>query len=107
MTNETHVSVRLDGVTVRVVCPHESVDDETLKDIVMEAMKVGEVQHLSSHICGPIINPEDRPEFKVLVDSSEHDIEIEDDGRTDVEDVFDPDLQWWKDCTQQEQNDER
>ena len=36
MTDKTMVSVRLDGVTVRVVCPHKSVDDETIKDIVLE-----------------------------------------------------------------------
>jgi len=103
MADKTNVSVRLDGVTVRVECPHESVDDETLKDIVMEAMKVGEVQYLSSHICGPIIHPDDRPEFRVLVDAFEHDIEIEDDDRIDAEELFDTDLQWWKECTQQEQ----
>ena len=106
MTNETNVSVRLDGVTVRVVCPHESVDDETLKDIVMEAIKEGEWQWLQSSICGPYVHPDNRPEFKVLVDSSIYDIEIEEDDRVDTPEDWDPELPWWKDCTKQEQDDE-
>ncbi|NBQ49267.1 MAG: hypothetical protein EBY40_01075 [Marivivens sp.] len=101
MTDKTMVSVRLDGVTIRVACPHESVDNETLKDIVLESMKVGERQYLTSSICGPYAHPDNRPEFEVLVDAFEHDIEIEDDDREDVEELFDPELTWWKDCLAQ------
>lgn len=109
MTDKATVGVRLDGVTVRVLCPHPSVDNETLKDIVLESLNVGERQYLTSSICGPYAHPDDRPEFKVLVDASEFDIEIEDDDREDVEELFDPELTWWKDCTAhlKEQDDEQ
>ena len=90
---ETAVTVHFDSVTVRVVCPYDSVDTETILDVANRAIQANETAWVI-----PRWNKLDRsdgPEFEAHV-TPLGDGEIEDDDREDTPEDFDRTLAWWQ-----------
>jgi hypothetical protein len=94
--SEARVSVRLEDVYVYIDCPHDSVDDETIRQVVADLLRqnarVDIKPRWNADGSGPVFRCEMEPP---LADQDEW--EIEDDNRADAPGEFSAELQWCKD----------
>jgi len=94
----TRVTVLIREVAVTVDCPHNSVDDETIFEAAMTAIRSGETVGVVPRFNDG--NPQNGPLFKAYVEVMD-DHEIEDDDRAESPEEFDARLKWWRDLNPQ------
>ena len=89
MTNKLPSKIHIAGtVTVQwaIESPHASVDTETLKLIVTDALRA--TFDVRPRISGPI--------FRLSCECTDGDVEIEEDDREEQPEEFDKDLPWYQ-----------
>lgn len=89
---ETAVTVRFESVVVRVECPYNNVDTETILDVANRAINRQEPCWIIPRWEG--LDRSDGPEFAAYVETLD-DGEVEDDDRDETPEDFDATLAWW------------